>query len=234
MISVLSACNDANGKEKEQGEVGIVQEATTPEPVADTKTDLDSDNTIEKEEVVNDTGNATTNTTSTKSATNTEQKTHLSSGDDAINYLRKELDMEDAEDVLFDAGGAYLKTDEHGSYYTIVLSSKTWKGGGGSGTLERYRVYEDGKYELDYGNHSSKSIQITNGDEAIAYLKNQIPEGTNEDVIFGADPELQTDEKGSYYFVRLSSLSLRSAGGTGTIDNYKVYEDGTFELYRAI
>lgn len=70
---------------------------------------------------------------------------------------------------------------------------------------------------------------VTSGEQAVEYLKGQIPEGENEDVIFGATPELETDEKGSYYFVRLSSLSLRLAGGTGTIDTYKVYQDGTYE-----
>ncbi len=70
---------------------------------------------------------------------------------------------------------------------------------------------------------------VTSGEQAVDYLKGQIPEGDNEDVIFGATPELETDEKGSYYFVRLSSLSLRLAGGTGTIDTYKVYQDGTYE-----
>lgn len=74
----------------------------------------------------------------------------LSSGEEAIDYLRKELNMENNEDIEFDDHGGNLEKDDYGSYYTITLFSKSWKESGGSGTLERYRVYHDGKYELDY------------------------------------------------------------------------------------
>lgn len=76
-------------------------------------------------------------------------------------------------------------------------------------------------------------LVITSGESAIGYLKTQIEEGKNEDIDFGATEETQTDSRGSYYLVRLTSISLRVAGGTGTVENYKVYEDGAFELYRA-
>lgn len=77
----------------------------------------------------------------------------------------------------------------------------------------------------------SNGIHISSGGEAIEYLKQQIPEGKNEDISFGAEETPRTDHLGSFYLVRLTSISMRLAGGTGTLDNYKVYEDGTIELY---
>lgn len=43
--------------------------------------------------------------------------------------------------------GGSLEEDAQGSYYTITLYSKELKEAGGSGTLESYKVYQNGKYE---------------------------------------------------------------------------------------
>ena len=69
---------------------------------------------------------------------------------EATDYLRKELDMEDNEDVVFDDTGGDLEKDSYGSYYTIKLYSKEWRADGGSGTLDIYMVYQDGKYVSKY------------------------------------------------------------------------------------
>lgn len=73
-----------------------------------------------------------------------------------------------------------------------------------------------------------KQTLVNSGQEATEHLKKNIEEGTNEDVTFGSDGVLETDELGSFYYVRLVSISLRLAGGTGSLDTYKVYQDGTF------
>src|SRR5699024_20405 len=77
-----------------------------------------------------------------------EESIHLSSGSEAIQYLAKELEMENNEDIIFDDMGGSLEEDAQGSYYTITLYSKELKEAGGSGTLESYKVYQNGKYEL--------------------------------------------------------------------------------------
>lgn len=62
--------------------------------------------------------------------------------------MAKELEMENNEDIIFDDMGGSLEEDAQGSYYTITLYSKELKEAGGSGTLESYKVYQNGKYEL--------------------------------------------------------------------------------------
>ena len=77
-----------------------------------------------------------------------EESIHLSSGSKAIQYLEKELEMENNEDIIFDDMGGSLEEDALGPYYTITLYSKELIEAGGSGTLESYKVYQNGKYEL--------------------------------------------------------------------------------------
>jgi uncharacterized protein YecT (DUF1311 family) len=76
------------------------------------------------------------------------------------------------------------------------------------------------------------TIQITSGEDAIQYLKQHIKEGTDDNVSFGATESPASDDNGSYYTVRLVDISLRLAGKTGTLDTYKVYQDGTYELFQ--
>jgi hypothetical protein len=44
--------------------------------------------------------------------------------------------------------------DGTGAYYTLVLKSKTMIEGGGSGTVDIYRVYEDGTIIDEYAEGS--------------------------------------------------------------------------------
>lgn len=67
-----------------------------------------------------------------------------------IAFLKKALDMENNEDIVFDDMGGSLKTDANGSYYTATLDSKAFKEAGGSGTVGKYKVYQYGEYELAY------------------------------------------------------------------------------------
>src|SRR5699024_9374411 len=78
---------------------------------------------------------------------------------------------------------------------------------------------------------SKENIQITSGEEAIQYLKQQIKEGKNDDISFGATETVDTDDYGSYYTIQLVDIPLRISGKTGTLGYYKVYRDGTYELY---
>ncbi|MEN2768611.1 hypothetical protein [Ornithinibacillus xuwenensis] len=73
----------------------------------------------------------------------------ISSGSSAIEYLKRQLQMEDNEDIEFNDMGGELKTDDNGSYYTIVLTSKSMRESGGSGTVGLYKVYEDGEYMIN-------------------------------------------------------------------------------------
>ena len=79
-----------------------------------------------------------------------EEKTNIiPSGEKAIEFLKKELDMENNEDIIFDDMGGTLEEDSSGFYYTITLYSKSLQEAGGSGTLESYKVYQDGRYKLN-------------------------------------------------------------------------------------
>ncbi|WP_070119334.1 hypothetical protein [Bacillus marinisedimentorum] len=78
---------------------------------------------------------------------------------------------------------------------------------------------------------SGGDIGISSGEEAVQRLKQQLPEGKDKDVSFGADETIRTDDNGSYYVVQLVSISTRASGKTGTLGYYKVYQDGTYELF---
>lgn len=75
-------------------------------------------------------------------------------------------------------------------------------------------------------------LKIESGEEAFQFLKQQLKEGSNEDVSFGTDGKLESDNKGSYYMVQLVDIPLRVSGKTGTLGYYKVYQDGTYELFQ--
>lgn len=79
---------------------------------------------------------------------------------------------------------------------------------------------------------TNESINITNGEEAVQFLKQHLEEGKNDDISFGTDGQLETDEKGSYYTVQLVDIPLRVSGKTGNLGYHKVYQDGTYEQYQ--
>jgi hypothetical protein len=74
-------------------------------------------------------------------------------------------------------------------------------------------------------------IVISSGEKAIQYLKQQLPEVEDEDVSFGVDETLATDDHGSYYTVQPVSVSTRVSGKTGTLGYYKVYQDGVYKTF---
>ncbi|KGX92476.1 hypothetical protein N781_16160 [Pontibacillus halophilus JSM 076056 = DSM 19796] len=75
------------------------------------------------------------------------------------------------------------------------------------------------------------SLPILSGEEAVNFLKQQLPEGKDEDISFGAEEVAREDENGSYYAVQLVSISTRVSGKTGTLGYYKVYKDGEYEKF---
>lgn len=75
------------------------------------------------------------------------------------------------------------------------------------------------------------TIVISSGEKAIQYLKRQLPEGKDDDVSFGVDETLATDNNGSYYTIQLVSISTRVSGKTGNLGYYKVYQDGTYKPF---
>ncbi|WP_245799224.1 lysozyme inhibitor LprI family protein [Virgibacillus siamensis] len=79
---------------------------------------------------------------------------------------------------------------------------------------------------------SGENIQIVGGEEAVQYLKQQLKEGSNDDVSFGTDGKLETDNIGSYYTIQLVNIPLRVSGKTGNLGYYKVYQNGTYEPYQ--
>ncbi len=77
-------------------------------------------------------------------------QTKIMSGEAAVSYLKKELDMETEEGILFDDMGGSLHTDESGAYYRVELISKSMQKNGGSGTVGLYKVYQNGNYESQF------------------------------------------------------------------------------------
>ncbi len=80
-------------------------------------------------------------------------------------------------------------------------------------------------------NEGKPAIVISSGEKAIEYLKRQLPEGKDDDVSFGVDETLESDDNGTYYTIQLVSVSTRVSGKTGTLGYYKVYQDGTYKSF---
>lgn len=138
MFSITTACG-----------VETISGAKNEQNTGETSKEQANDNSVVQEET--DKGNEEEKTSNSNNTSDSEKemKTILySSGSEAIDYLRKELDMENNEDVIFDDMGDILEEDSYGSYYQIVLYSKEIKADGGSGTIGVYKVYQDGKYEF--------------------------------------------------------------------------------------
>lgn len=86
--------------------------------------------------------------------------------------------------------------------------------------------------EVKVLSETNEPIQIGSGEEAIKFLKQQLLEGKDDNISFGTNGEIEEDEKGTYYTVQLVDISLRVSGKTGNLGYYKVYQDGTYELYQ--
>ena len=163
MFTITTACGDETISEaeneqdteetsKEQAnDNSVVQEETDKgnEAGKTSNSNNSSENNNGSSNYNSNNSNVDENDNSSTSDSEKEKKTiHFSSGSEAIDYLRKELDMENNEDIIFDDMGGRLEKDSYGSYYTIVLYVKTLKEAGGSGTAGIYKVYQDGKYEF--------------------------------------------------------------------------------------
>lgn len=77
----------------------------------------------------------------------------------------------------------------------------------------------------------TQDIVVSSGEKAIQHLKQQLPEGKDDDVSFGVDETLESDDYGSYYTIQLVSIATRVSGKTGTLGYYKVYQDGTYKAF---
>ncbi|MDY0406761.1 hypothetical protein P5G51_016605 [Virgibacillus sp. 179-BFC.A HS] len=81
------------------------------------------------------------------------ENAQIANMDDAIAFLKKELDERDEiniADTEFIPNDDSPKTDDKGTYYVVSLDSISMKESGGSGTIGKYKVYENGEYELAY------------------------------------------------------------------------------------
>lgn len=85
----------------------------------------------------------------------------------------------------------------------------------------------DSKSKTD-SSEGKQEIVISSGEKAIEHLKKQLPEGKDDDISFGVDETLASDDHGSYYTIQLVSISTRVSGKTGNLGYYKVYQDGTY------
>ncbi|WP_340081761.1 lysozyme inhibitor LprI family protein [Terribacillus sp. FSL K6-0262] len=76
-----------------------------------------------------------------------------------------------------------------------------------------------------------ENIKISNGEEAVQFLKQHLEEGKNEDISFGTDGKLLTDNTGSFYMVQVVDVPLRGSVKTGNLGYYQVYQNGTYEEF---
>ncbi|MGX1263125.1 hypothetical protein RKD55_000929 [Rossellomorea marisflavi] len=67
----------------------------------------------------------------------------------AIEFLKDELNVASDGDIQIDEGDGKPETDDKGTYYTLHLISKTLKDEGGTGEVGSFRIYEDGRYEME-------------------------------------------------------------------------------------
>lgn len=78
-----------------------------------------------------------------------KQKAAVASGEEAIETVKQNEDF--GEDIRFDDLGGELQEDGQGSYYTVQLTSKELAEAGGTGTVDRFKVYQNGEYTSVYG-----------------------------------------------------------------------------------
>ena len=129
---------------------GVENEQKTKE----TSKEQANDNSVVQEETDKANEEEKTSNSNNTSDSEKEKITFLfSSGSESADYLRKELDMENKEDIYFEYwgdGSGRLEKDSYGSYYTISLKSKSMQEAGGDGKVGIYKVYQVGKYELKH------------------------------------------------------------------------------------
>ena len=143
MFTITTACG-----------VETISEAENEQDSEETSKEQANDNSVVQEET--DKGNEAGKTSNSNNTSDSEKemKTILfSSGSEAADYLKKELGMENDEDIYFDIwNDGLLEKDSYDYYYTISLKSKSMQEAGGDGKVGIYKVYQDGKYELKHNN----------------------------------------------------------------------------------
>ncbi|WP_085521991.1 hypothetical protein [Tuberibacillus sp. Marseille-P3662] len=153
LLMTFTGCSDPSSSASSAENQNIDPQSTADEQPSQTnKDDVKRDSTS----VENPTHHPSTNTdnhtddqnakTDSGSKTTDTSNIHLSSETAAIEYLRRQLEMDNNDDIAFNNIGGALKTDKTGSYYTIKLISKSIRENGGSGTVGIYKVYQDGTY----------------------------------------------------------------------------------------
>ncbi|MBR7554660.1 lysozyme inhibitor LprI family protein [Allobacillus sp. GCM10007491] len=91
-------------------------------------------------------------------------------------------------------------------------------------------IDEDPTIKEEDSTETKKPIRISSGEEAVEFLKQQLKEGKDDNISFGASEDSESDSNGTYYTVQLVDVSLRASGKTGNLGYYRVYQDGTYEL----
>lgn len=95
------------------------------------------------------------------------QEAAVASGEEAIETVKQHEEF--GEDIRFSYLGGELREDGQGAYYTVQLTSKELSEAGGTGTVDRFKVYQNGEYTSVYGEE-----QKTNSNQ------NQSPAGETE------------------------------------------------------
>ncbi|PAE07385.1 hypothetical protein CHI12_11340 [Terribacillus saccharophilus] len=67
----------------------------------------------------------------------------VGSDDDAIKLVTEQFDFYD-DDFIIDSTSGNVEEDDYGTYYYVVVKSKSAMENGGTGSVGIYRVYEDG------------------------------------------------------------------------------------------
>ena len=214
---------DKNSNEEKNGNSESGDESSKKQDDSDDQTTTNEANSADE-------NNSEVNSEATD--TSSSNKSKITDGDSAIEYLKNELQMTQNEDILFDDMGGTLESDTTGSYYMIKLTSKDLQKDGGIGTVGLYKVYQDGNYQLSSTTTSgTQKEKISDESAAIKYLKKELEMENNSDIEFSnIGGSLKSDDAGSFYKIKLTSKSIQENGGSGTVGLYKVYQDGTYQL----
>ncbi|TGB02478.1 hypothetical protein [Halobacillus salinus] len=143
LLAFMTACSQS-----ETNETSAKQTPTTEETDMEKEDTADEPTQSSVDEAEEELDTATTPEPVEDTPQAEEESKTIANGQEAIDYLAKELDKSDNEDIVFDDLGGTTETDRQGTYYTIQLSSKSLQEDGGSGTVGVYKVYENGDYVM--------------------------------------------------------------------------------------
>lgn len=152
LLMIFTGCSDHSSSASSAENQNIDPQSTADEQSSQTnKDEVKRDSTSVEKPTHHNSTNTDNNTDNQNAKTDSGKTTdtsniHISSGTTAIEYLKRQLEMDNNDDIAFNDIGGALKTDKTGSYYTIKLISKSIRENGGSGTVGIYKVYQDGTY----------------------------------------------------------------------------------------